>query len=122
VNSTQTGSAFASAAQSLPAQEESAAKHLDDEEITRLVNLGMAFLKSGDLSAARPLFLRAADAGSANAAFMLGETFDPLVMQRLGVVGIEPDVVRARRWYEKAEELGSNVAARELAKLSAFRD
>jgi hypothetical protein len=122
VNSTQTGSAFASAAQSLPAQEESAAKHLDDEEITRLVNLGMTFLKSGDLSAARPLFLRAADAGSANAAFMLGETFDPLVMQRLGVVGIEPDVVRARRWYEKAEELGFNVAARELAKLSAFRD
>lgn len=49
---------------------------------------------------------------------MLGSTFDPLTIQQLDVIGVEPDVARARQWYQKAAELGSDVAAQRLAKLN----
>jgi TPR repeat protein len=75
-------------------------------------------LKSGDFAAARPLLRRAADAGSADAALMLGETFDPLAMHELGAVGIQPDIAQARQWYQKAAELGSDAAAQRLANLA----
>jgi len=104
--------------QSPPA--ENPVRRLDDDEIARLVRLGMDSLKSGDLSSARPLLQRAAEAGNANAALMLGATFDPIAMKQLGVVGVRSDIARARRWYERAEQLGSDTAAQELAKLRTF--
>jgi TPR repeat protein len=42
---------------------------------------------------------------------MLGTTFDPLVIQQLGAIGVVPDVAQARQWYEKAVELGSDAAS-----------
>jgi hypothetical protein len=98
-------------------QEGSAARHLDAEEIAALVNRGTDSLKSGDLLSARLLLRRAAEAGSASAALMLGTTFDPLVIQQLGAIGIVSDVAQARQWYEKAVELGSDAASQRLAKL-----
>src|SRR5262249_33640816 len=46
-------------------------------------------------------------------------TFDPLVIQRLGVLGAHPDIGEARHWYQRAAELGSNTAAQRLARLAA---
>lgn len=117
VASIQGGSVSVSRPQSLPEQEDSAARRLDAEEITTLVSRGTDFMKSGDLASARLLFRRAAEAGNASAALMLGRTFDPLVIQRLGAVGVVPDVAQARRWYEKAAALGSDAASQRLAKL-----
>ena len=74
-------------------------------------------MKSGDLALARLLLRRAAEAGSASAALMLGTTYDPLAIQQLGTVGVVSDVAQARRWYEKAAALGSDAAAQRLAKL-----
>jgi hypothetical protein len=98
-------------------QEGSAARHLDAEEIAALINRGTDSLKSGDIVSARLLLRRAAEAGSASAAMMLGTTFDPLVIQQLGAIGVVPDVAQARQWYEKAVELGSDAASQRLAKL-----
>ena len=103
--------------QSLPAQGGSTARRLDAEEIATLVSRGTDFMKSGDLASARLLLRRAAEAGSASAALMLGTTFDPLVIQQLGAFGVVPDVAQARQWYEKAAALGSDAAAQRLAKL-----
>jgi TPR repeat protein len=64
----------------------------------------------------KALLRRAAEAGSAEAALALGETFDPLVFQRLHVIGIEPDPASAQKWYRRAAELGSTVASQRLAK------
>jgi TPR repeat protein len=77
----------------------------------------MDSLKSGDLVSARLLLRRAAEAGSASAAPMLGTTFDPLVIHQLGAIGVVPDVAQAHQWYEKAVELGSDAASQRLAKL-----
>jgi TPR repeat protein len=103
--------------QSAQARGSSRAPHLDSDEITTLIDRGSAFLKRGDLASARLLLRRAADAGSADAALMLGSTFDPAFIQQLGVIGIQPDVARARQWYEKAAELGSDTASLRLANL-----
>jgi Sel1 repeat len=100
-----------------PAQGSSTALHVDSQEITTLIDRGSAYLKRGDLASARLLLRRAAEAGSANAALMLGSTFDPLIIRQLGVIGIEPDVGRARQWYEKAADLGSDAASQRLANL-----
>ena len=96
----------------------SAARQLDADEIASLVNRGTDSLKSGDVSSARLLLRRAAEAGSASAALMLGTTFDPLALRQLGAIGVVPDVVQARQWYEKAAELGSDAASQRLAKLA----
>ena len=88
----------------------------DDEEISALIKLGQDFLKNGDFSSARLLLKRAAEAGSAGAALSLGETFDPLLIQRLGAIGVQPDATRAHEWYERAAELGSDAALQRLAK------
>ena len=118
VTSVQTGAAPISGPQRPPAQVGGTATHLDAEEIATLVNRGADYIKSGDLASARLLLRRAAEAGSASAALMLGTTYDPLSIQQLGAIGVVPDVAQARQWYEKAAALGSEAASERLAKLA----
>jgi TPR repeat protein len=91
---------------------------LSADEIAARVSRSSDFLKNGDFAAARLLLRRAAESGSANAALMLGKTFDPLYLNELGAVGIQPDIEQCRLWYEKAAELGSAAAAQRLANLA----
>ena len=100
-------------------QSENITSRPDDEETSTLIKLGQDFIKNGDFSSARLLLGRAAKAGSAAAALSLGETFDPLLIRRLGAIGVQPDVAKAREWYQLAAQLGSNTAAKHLAKLAA---
>jgi TPR repeat protein len=78
------------------------------------VKRGEEFIAVGDFVSARPVFQRAAETGSANAAFMLAGTYDPLVLDRIRAIGVVPDIAKARLWYEKAKSLGSPEAARRL--------
>ena len=88
----------------------------DGEEISTLIKLGQNFLKNGDFSSARLLLKRAAEAGNADAALSLGETFDPLLIQRLGAIGVQADTTSAHEWYKRAAQLGSDAALQRLAK------
>ena len=90
----------------------------DDEEISALIKLGQDFVRNRDFSSARLLLRRAAEAGSAAAALSLGETFDPLVIRQLHAIGVQPDPAKAREWYERAAQLGSDAASQHLAKLA----
>jgi TPR repeat protein len=101
-----------------PLQERSTTRQLKPDEITALISRGNDFLKTGDFSAARTLLKRGAESGSADAALMLGKTFDPLFLHRIGAIGIKPDVAQCRQWYQKAVELGSEAAAQQLANLT----
>lgn len=107
--------------ESAPASAPSAAGggtvRLADEEIAMLVKRGKDFFMNGDMSSARLLLIRAAAAGSAEAALVLGKTFDPLVIRRMGVIGMEVNIARARQWYQKAAELGSAAASQQLKEL-----
>jgi TPR repeat protein len=72
-----------------------------------LIARGNAMLARGDVSAARLLYGRAADAGSAEAATALGRTFDAAVLTAIGARGIRPDPDQATHWYRRAAELGA---------------
>lgn len=90
----------------------------DSQEIATLVKRGKDFLVDGDLTSARLLLKRAAEDGSAEGALALGASFDPLVIKRLGAIGVVADVAQARAWYQKAAQLGSPDASQQLAKLA----
>lgn len=79
-----------------------------DEDLQRkLVLQGQQMLTQGHVASARLLFRRAADTGSAEAAILLGDTFDPQRLYALGVRGVAGDLQQSIRWYEKADELGA---------------
>ena len=91
----------------------------DAGEIALMIKTGAELMTNGDVSAARLMYQRAAEAGSAMAAVALAETYDPLVLKRLNPKGgITPDVASAQTWYEKAKDLGSPVAPERLERLA----
>jgi len=95
-----------------------ASLRLAHEETARLLKRGEEFMGEGRVSAARLMFQRAAEACDVRAAFALGASYDPIMLQKLGVALLDPDVATARSWYQKAKELGSSEASQELELLS----
>src|SRR3982074_1071227 len=93
----------------MPAQ-----RQLDREEITVLLKRGKDLIANGDLAAARLVLQRAADANDAEAALVLGATYDPFVLREIKVYGFAADATVARAWYEKAKVFGSGAASRRL--------
>jgi TPR repeat protein len=83
-----------------------------------LVTRGKDFIAAGDLSSAQLLFRRAAELGSAQAAFALASTYDPHYLAAHNVVGIVGDETKARAWYQRAVELGSPEAGHMLSQLN----
>ena len=94
-----------------------AASGLTPAMVQTLLSRGSTLFASGDVSAARLLFQRAAAAGNASAATRVGETFDPDVLARIGAVGIQGDVEAAASWYRQAITLGDAEARPLLARL-----
>jgi hypothetical protein len=94
-------------------------KRPDAAEIALMMKNGAAFMANGNIVAARMMFQPAAEAGEPVAAFALAETYDPLVLKKLGAKGgITSDVALAQSWYEKAKDLGSTVAPERLIRLT----
>src|SRR5215510_5470508 len=91
---------------------------LDPAEIDVLVKQGQQFVAAGDFVTARLVFQRAAEAGNAAAALALGASYDPVVLSRLGVRGVDADVAKARAWYQKAKDFGAPDADRRLSTLA----
>jgi hypothetical protein len=91
--------------------------HLDPNEIASSLRRGDALIASGDLAAARLVLRRAADAGDARAAMTLAETYDPAILEKLGVHGVVPDLAMARGWYEKAKKFRATEATQRLQPL-----
>jgi len=96
-----------------------ASHQLDPNEIASSLRRADALIASGDLAAARLVLRRAADAGDARAAMMLAETYDPAILEKLGVHGIMPDLAMARGWYEKAKKFGATEATQRLELLAS---
>jgi hypothetical protein len=90
-------------------------------EITLMVERGRVLFDAGDLAAARLFFRRAANAGDAAAALAMGATYDPDVLSKRFIRGIEADAQEARMWYEKARDLGSPEGPRRIETLLAQR-
>jgi hypothetical protein len=90
----------------------------DTDEVQLLLKQGQDFIAAGDLATARVVLRRAAQVGASAAAFMLAQTYDPMVLAKMRARGVDPDPAEARRWYEMAQKLGSREAAQQLDRLA----
>jgi len=88
-------------------------------QIAFLLKNGAELMANADVAAARLMFQHAAKAGSAEAAFALAETYDPLVFKKSGRrAAVTLDITLAQSWYEKARNLGSTVARERIVRLT----
>jgi transcriptional regulator with XRE-family HTH domain len=95
---------------------------LTQEQRERALGLhakGLEQLERGNVYAARKFFELAADIGLAPSAVAAAGTYDPDELAKLRVVGFQPDVEAARKWYERARELGAVEAAERLRRLGS---
>jgi TPR repeat protein len=87
---------------------------LTRDEIAALLKRGQDLIAAGDIASARLMLTHLAEAGDAQASFILAGTFDAAVLAKLRVVGAQPDAEKARIWYARAAELGSLEAKQRL--------
>ena len=104
---------------------ESAAPHptagsrLSAVDMEALLARGDTLLSVGDVVSARLFYERAVDAGGGLAAIRLGETFDPLFLDRAHLHGVRGDPGAALLWYRRARDLGASDAEVFLKALEA---
>ena len=92
-------------------------RRIDPDELAVLLKRAKSLLAIGDITSARLLLERAADAQEAEAALMLAGTFDPQVLGSQDLRSVTPDPAAAKVWYQKAAQLGSADAKRRLGQL-----
>ena len=91
----------------------------DASVIAAKMKIGVELMTYGEVTAARTMFQRVAEAGDAAGAFALAETYDPLVLGGLRLrERIMPDAALARTWYERARDLGSPEARDRISRLA----
>lgn len=93
------------------------ANSAERERALGLHTKGKELLDQGNIQPARMLFRRAAEQGLAESALALGGTYDPVELAKLRVLGLQPDVAAARRWYDTARKLGATEADERLRRL-----
>ena len=96
-------SQIAQVAQEAAAKKQPAvAEAQDTPEAARLLARASVLIGQGNIGAARIVLERAVETGSAQASFMLAETYDPLVLSTWKTYGTRGDVTKARELYAKA--------------------
>jgi hypothetical protein len=103
-----------------PAPEPRPAISLSRDEIASLLKRGQDLIAGGDIASARLVLTHLAEAGDAEASFILAGTFDAAVLANLRVVGVQPDPAKAHAWYARAAEQGS-LEAKQRLQQSALR-
>jgi hypothetical protein len=104
-----------SAVGSIPAKTD----RLGEGEETALLQNAAEMLKNGDIEAARLAYSELAAHGSGEAAYLMAQTYDPQVLEKYFVVGMQPDAALAKQWYGRAAGLGYGEAKERLTTLNA---
>lgn len=82
-----------------------------------LLDRGRRMLELGNIAVARPLLERATRDGSAEAAALLGASYDDAWLKRQGALSLAADQGKAQQWYEAARRLGAPDVERIVAAL-----
>ena len=90
------------AAEAAAAEQPAAAEAQGSPEAARLMARANGLLGQGNIGAARIVLERAAETGSAQASFMLAETYDPVILSTWETYGTRGDAAKARELYAKA--------------------
>lgn len=88
----------------------------DEEAI--LLSKGAELIGQGGIAAARLMFEELAQQGSGQGALAMARTYDPAYVAAAPPGSLAPDIPKARKWYERAAELGSGEATRRLSQLN----
>jgi hypothetical protein len=94
------------AAEAAATEQPAAAEAQGSPEATRLIARARVLLGQGNIGAARIVLERAAETGSAQASFMLAETYDPVILSAWGTYGTRGEATKARELYAKAHAGG----------------
>lgn len=78
----------------------------DGVQAAKLIVRASALLEQGNIGAARIVLERAAELGSAQASFVLAETYDPLILRTFRTYGTQGDPTKAQALYARAEAGG----------------
>ena len=89
------------------------------EAARRLCAQGLVAMAAGDIAGSRLYLERAAEAGDVRALMVLGESYDPTTLARMGALGIKGDAGKARDYYAKALAAGMGAARERMAALEA---
>ncbi|MDB5641376.1 MAG: hypothetical protein JWN07_693 [Hyphomicrobiales bacterium] len=104
VPSTKTASLPAPVIPTPPPTEQTAS--LDPQDMERLAGKAAEAIRNGDIASARLVLEHAARAGDATALYALAETYDPRVLVKLKVQGMQGEPDTARNLYQRALDKG----------------
>jgi hypothetical protein len=86
-------------------------------EVRGLMEKGNGLLANGDVLAARQFYLKAFGLNAPEAAFGVGQTYDPSVYAQHKIKGLAADPKAAAEWYGKAAAAGFESAQAAIAQL-----
>jgi hypothetical protein len=89
------------------------------EAAQELIDKAEVFLDNGSLQGARMLLERAASYGAGYAAMLLATSYDPQYAEHFSAGNPQPDAALAKRWYQRASELGVSAAGQRLNSVNA---
>jgi hypothetical protein len=84
-----------------------AAKDIERSRAGLIERVQTVKFAAGDIEAARAALSRLVEGGNAWAALDLGSTYDPNILDALGVRSLPADATKARAWYQMAQQMGS---------------
>jgi hypothetical protein len=84
---------------------------LSDGPAPKNLERARTVIAAGDIEAVRIALSRMIESGNASAAVDLGSTYDPNILDALGIRNFPADVSKARAWYQRAQQMGSPDAA-----------
>jgi hypothetical protein len=87
-------------------------------EAQALISKGDTLLASGDILSARQFYLKAFGMDAPQAAYGVGQTYDPLVYASNNIKALTPDPQKAAEWYGKAAAAGVEQATLAMSKLA----
>ena len=87
---------------------------LEAEDVERLANKAAEAIRNGDIASARLVLEHAVRAGDATALYALAETYDPRVLVKLKVQGMQGEPDMARHLYRRALDKGVEEARSRL--------
>lgn len=94
--------------------------HLSTSDLTaahEAIASALILFDNGNIAGARERLAQIVENGNAHAAFLYGETFDPLGLSARGLDVTKADVERARFWYLRAQRGGFSLASKRLGRL-----
>ncbi len=76
-------------------------------QVEALIRKGNKLMRDGDILGARQAYEQASATGDAEAALVMGRSYDPIYFTRIAGGNAEPDPAKAFEWYRRAQEAGA---------------